>query len=335
VPFAVTQRAFRFYNDDGSESASTAAAAQDTNVTITEGGGNQSFHLRIGLQETGGTSGNSTDDWQLQYSKNGGAWTNVTTTSSNVKAFDSANLMDSGGTTNRLTGGTGAYNPGKISEDGLLDDLFLLASRHTEFLYAIQTIDADLAATDTLDFRVLYNGATTGVTYSVTPRITNQVGGATLTAESGSFTLTGTAASLLRGSKLAADAASFALSGTAAGLLRSYIFPVDAGAFTLTGTAAELKRGYAMSAEAAAFTLSGTAASLLRTYIMPVDAGSFSLTGTDALLKRAFSMIAGGATFRVEFTDLLTHYDRAYVRNRRRRRKVIDYGQPIWRNVGR
>lgn len=182
MPFAVTQQRFRFYNDDGTVSTATAAAAENTNLTITDGGGNKSYHLLIQMQETGATNGATTDDWQLQYSKNAGAWTDVTTTSTNVKAFDSTNLTDADAIANpqhRLTAGTGSAESGEISEDGLVDDRPLPASGYMELLYTIQTVDTDLAATDTLDFRVLYNGATTGVTYSVTPRITNAAGGTT------------------------------------------------------------------------------------------------------------------------------------------------------------
>jgi len=179
MPFAVTQQRFRFYNDDGSITTATAAAAENANLSITDGGGNKSYHLLIQMQETGGTSGATTDDWQLQYSKNAGAWTNVTTTSSNVKAFDSANLTDGGSIATgdfRLTAGTGTAQAGEISEDGLLDDFIVRSTQYNEILFTIQTVDTDLAATDTLDFRVLLNGATTGVTYSVTPRITNNAG---------------------------------------------------------------------------------------------------------------------------------------------------------------
>lgn len=338
MPFAVTQQRFRFYNDDGSITTATAAAAENTNLTITDGGGNKSYHLLIQMQETGGTSGATTDDWQLQYSKNAGAWTNVTTTSSNVKAFDSANLTDGGSIATgdfRLTAGTGTAQAGKISEDGLLDDFIVRSTQYSEILFTIQTVDADLAAGDTLDFRVLYNGATTDVTYSVTPRITNQTTGYTMVADAGAFTLTGTAAGLLRGYVMAASAASFTLTGTAAGLLRAYIMAADAAAFVLTGTDAALRRGYAMIADAGSFVLTGTATGLLRGYVMAANAASFVLTGTEALLRRAFTMVAEAGAFVLSFTDILTNKDRAYLRGRRRRRKLIDYGMVIKNRVGR
>lgn len=168
--FAVTQRAFGFYAD-GAENTSTALAAENTNITrlVTS---DSNLQLRVGLQESGAgsVSGATTDDYQLQYSKNGGAYTNVTTSSSNVKGFASASLTDAGTTTQRLSSGTGSFVAGEISETGLVTDRQLTANNFTEMLYSLTIVAADTTTGDTLDFRVLLNGAT--ITYSVTPRIT-------------------------------------------------------------------------------------------------------------------------------------------------------------------
>lgn len=213
MAFTPVQQRFRFYNDDGTDTTSTAAAAENANLTITEGGGNKSYQLRFQVQESGGTAGANTDDWQLQASRNGGAYFNVTTTSAYVKAFDSANLTDAvpiSAPNFRLTAGTGTAEQGEVSEDGLLDNRQITASNYTEFLYTVQTIDADLAPTDTLDFRLLYNGAT--FTYSVTPRITNEAGGAI----SGISTLTFTPAGVLTGSGALSGASSLTFTVQAA-----------------------------------------------------------------------------------------------------------------------
>lgn len=168
--FAVTQRAFRFY-EDGAESTSTAIAAENVNITRLVLS-NSNLQLRIGLQESGSGSGSgaTTDDYQLQYSKDGGAYTNITTTSSNVKGFDSASLTDANTTTQRLSSGSGSFVAGEISEDGLVDDRQLTANNFTEMLYSLTIVAADVAEGTTLDFRTLLNGAT--MTYSVTPRLT-------------------------------------------------------------------------------------------------------------------------------------------------------------------
>jgi hypothetical protein len=89
-----------------------------------------------------------------------------------VIGFNSASLTDGNATTNRLGAGTGSFVAGEISEDGLVDNHQLTASNYTEHLYSLTLVSSALANNDTLDFRVLRNGATTGMTYTVTPRIT-------------------------------------------------------------------------------------------------------------------------------------------------------------------
>lgn len=70
---AITQAAYRFYAD-GTESGSTALAAQDTAPTVNVNT-NPNLQLRVRLQETAGGSPPATDDWQLQYELNAsGTW---------------------------------------------------------------------------------------------------------------------------------------------------------------------------------------------------------------------------------------------------------------------
>jgi len=171
MAFSARQFGFRFENDDGSESASTFFAAQNTNVTADESAGNKQMRLRIGIEEIGGTSGTGTDDYELFISKNGGAYSGpVRATTNIVKHFDSAHLTDSDATTNRLTGGTGSFIAGRVAEqtDGA-HDYVLSASSHTEILFTIEFVAADLTQGDTVDFRVYRNGSPLS-SYSVTPR---------------------------------------------------------------------------------------------------------------------------------------------------------------------
>jgi hypothetical protein len=109
-----------------------------------------------------------------------------------VVGFNSANLTDGGATTNLLGSGSGSFVAGKVSEDGLVDDHLLTASNYTEHLYSL-TVESDAVGDgDTLDFRVLRNGAPID-TYTVTPRITivKSSGGASVN-KSESVTVTDT-----------------------------------------------------------------------------------------------------------------------------------------------
>jgi len=171
--FGITARAFRFY-EDGSETGSTAIAAESTNITRSVVAGNSALQLRYGVQESGAgsASGATTDDYQVQYAKNGGAYTSVGAATTNVRAFPSANLTDAAATTQRLSAGSGSFVAGEIDEaDGIVTDWQLTANNFSELLYSLELVSADLAHNDTLDFRVLRNGAVFN-TYSVTPRIT-------------------------------------------------------------------------------------------------------------------------------------------------------------------
>ncbi len=92
-----------------------------------------------------------------------------------------SNMVDTAPTTNRLGAGSGSFVAGGISEDGIVDNLQITASNYTELLYALTVPTAAVANNDTLDFRVLRNGAVLDA-YTVTPRITvSKISGATVT----------------------------------------------------------------------------------------------------------------------------------------------------------
>lgn len=185
--FGITARAYRWYADDGAENASTALAAENTAYDL-YAGVNASIVLRYGVQEsgTGTASGAATDDYQLQYKKNAGAFTNVTGASSNIRARASANLTDGAATTQRLSAGSGSFVAGEIDEgDGLITDWALTANNYSDLVYSLEVVAADVAEDDSFTFQVLRNGSVFN-TYSVTPTLTvtkvNNVTAVTLSA---------------------------------------------------------------------------------------------------------------------------------------------------------
>lgn len=131
----------------------------------------------------------------------------------------------------------------------------------------------------------------------------------TLTADHGSFTLTGQAANLVASRVITAEHGTFALSGQAAGLQASRKLVVDHGSFTLSGQNVALQAGrklladhgaftltgqdvgftytpagatYSLTAETGIFTLSGQAAALAASRVITAEHGSFTLNGQDA-----------------------------------------------------
>lgn len=162
---------FRFYND-GTESGATPKAAEDVNIFLASVG-DAEFHLRGRVQETGGVPGAVTDDWNVQYSKNSGAWVTVTNSTSNVTFDTTSGLIDGGAVTQRLTAGTGSFISGRQEEDtGPILNVQLTASNHLEHVFAMKLIDADLAGGDTLDFRFTLNAGAPGMANTAIPRIT-------------------------------------------------------------------------------------------------------------------------------------------------------------------
>lgn len=175
--FTPVAQAFRFYDDDAGEALSTPLANQDTNVTINVDAGNVAFQLRYRIQNTTAVAGAATDDWALQRSVNGGAFATINGTTSAILASTSG-LTNNNATTNRatngITDGTGTFDAGEQSSDGIIDDDALGASNYTEQVWGGTLVKADVNNGDVVTFRVSLNGGTPGMTNSVTPSITVQ-----------------------------------------------------------------------------------------------------------------------------------------------------------------
>lgn len=168
----ITQAAYQFF-DEGTEAGAVALAAVNTNITADITNGDTSGQLRVRMQSTTAVAVPASDDWQLQYEKNtSGTWVNVTTSSPVAAAYDSVNLTAAAATTNRLGAGTGSFVAGEVTEDGVANDLGWTANNYTELLYSLMMKATDVIAGDIIKFRVLRNGATTGLTYTATPQIT-------------------------------------------------------------------------------------------------------------------------------------------------------------------
>ena len=153
----------------------------------------------------------------------------------------------------------------------------------------------------------------------------------TLTADSGSFALTGQAAGLSFNRTLAADSGSFALTGQDAALLQNRVLASDSGAFALAGQDATLTFSrvlsaasgsyalagqdatltytpisgatYTLAAASGSFALAGQGAVLLQNRSLAADSGSFALTGQDATLARGYMMPAQSGDYSVAGQD--------------------------------
>jgi hypothetical protein len=159
----------------------------------------------------------------------------------------------------------------------------------------------------TADFSLLM--AIPGLTLSVSDDITGAVRGTpgdigayeypdaagpakyTLTAETGTYTVTGIAASLQATRKLNAGVGAYSLTGYDATLVYTprsgaFVLTANAGSYAVTGVSASLLKGWQIIASRGTYTLTGQAAGLAVGRSLPAATGSYSVSGFDAVIQR-------------------------------------------------
>src|SRR4051794_9278469 len=127
----LSQSHFRNRSDTAAvNTAATFIAAVDTNHTWTAG---QNFRARFTVQETAG--GNPVAATvKLQANRNGGAFFDVTTSSTIVKAVDAGSSADEAAISSAQLTGTGTFVNGVYSEDGSTStSVDLGANNNTEY----------------------------------------------------------------------------------------------------------------------------------------------------------------------------------------------------------
>lgn len=131
--------------------------------------------------------------------------------------------------------------------------------------------------------------------------------GVTLTADSGSFALTGQDADLIASRLLTADAGSLSLTGQDAALNAGRIISADVGEFALSGQDASLLAARTLSAETGSFSAPGPDTALTVDRIIGAESGSFALTGQDVGLEiespGAYSLTADAGAFTLAGQD--------------------------------
>lgn len=152
------QDGFRFRKDDGSESEATWYAI--LNVDVNDLDTDTNYRIRISVITT--VSNGKDENITYQYCYNSGAWTNITTTSSYIKAIASgdAGFNDGDDTTQQITSG-GFHGVDCCSEDGDCGGKSTdpLVNSHVETELCFQVVGADVSSDDTIDIRVLFDNA--------------------------------------------------------------------------------------------------------------------------------------------------------------------------------
>lgn len=169
---AVTLSHYRFGIDELAEATHGWHAAEDANPAAGALAMDTTFLLRFTLQ-CDATLQNNVDP-EFQYRKNGGTWTNLNTTSTNVRAVVAAAFANGDNTTNRLSGtGTFEASSSGCTEDGVSGGatMDIVASGNAETECSMQLRSADLVGGDLLEFRLTRDGGTLLDTYSVVPAL--------------------------------------------------------------------------------------------------------------------------------------------------------------------
>ncbi len=163
---------YRFGIDELAESTHGWRAAEDANPAAGSVPVDTPFLLRFTVQDTGGTAAGNVDN-RFQVKKNAGAFQDITTTSTVVKAVAAAALTNGGNCTKRLSGtgtfeSTGAGQTETGLSGGNANDI--AASGNSETECGLQIVSADVADTDVLTFRLTSPDFT--ITNDVVPTLT-------------------------------------------------------------------------------------------------------------------------------------------------------------------
>jgi hypothetical protein len=148
TPAFIVQEGFRFYNNSG-----TPLAAE--NADPVEIFANGVYQFRVALSNTGQTSFLS--GYQLQYNNTTQAtgWQNVTGASSHIRAA-SAGLTEGAATSDVLASGTGTFSAGTTDNiDGTTSSITIPGNNHTELVFGITVVGANVAEDDNIDFRIV------------------------------------------------------------------------------------------------------------------------------------------------------------------------------------
>ncbi len=177
---------YRFGINSGTESTHGWHDNEDSSPgdVITPG---MTFLLRFTVQETGGTAAANVDN-QFQYSKNGGAFTNITTGSSNVKAVTTSVFADGANLTKRLSGtGTFESTAAGGTHDGLSggNNNDIAANGNSETECALQIVAGDVAPGDVIAFRLSSPDFT--ITNDVVPSLAIRSHGVSATSATGTM----------------------------------------------------------------------------------------------------------------------------------------------------
>jgi hypothetical protein len=110
-----------------------------------------------------------------------------------------------------------------------------------------------------------------------------------LPAETASFSITGSAAALLKKLRLPTSSATFTITGVPVVMSKGFTMPVSTGSYAITTQPASLRVSKILPAETASISITGNAATVKKGWYLPAETGSFTISATEAELAEVFS----------------------------------------------
>jgi hypothetical protein len=287
---ALTQSLYRFGVDELAESTHGWLAAENTNPSPGTPAPGVTFLLRFCVQAN--ATGLTNVDNEFQCRKNGGAWQNITTSSTIVRAVAAAAFADGANCTKRLSGtGTFESSAAGCTEDGISGGTAndIVASGCSETECGLQIQSADVANGDVIDFRLTRDGGTLLDAYSVTPSITISVAATgTLSVTSADTTISATGAVAVVGA-LSATSADTTISATVAVAVTGTLSATsEATALSATGTVEDsgVTGTLSVTSEDTALSSAGTV----------TVTGTLTATSAETVLSSTGTVVVVGST---------------------------------------
>lgn len=126
----------------------------------------------------------------------------------------------------------------------------------------------------------------------------------TITADSGSYSLTGTTISLLAAFNTVTDSGSYALTGTTTPLTAAFNTATDSGSYALTGTATPLTASFNLTSDTGSYVITGTETPLTASLKITSNTDSYLISGTAIPLAAAFNLTAETGSYLITGTDI-------------------------------
>lgn len=149
----------------------------------------------------------------------------------------------------------------------------------------------------------------TGTVYAAVAAISLKYGvptsGYTLTAQGGSYTVTGSSVGLRRSKYMYASGGTYSLTGQQATItwtagVVNYAFTLLGGSYALTGSSAVVSRNRKLTSTGGNYSLVGANATLLRSKRLVSSGGSYAYTGQSATLKRSKYLLSSGGSYTLQ-----------------------------------